>query len=121
MKVKLLFFSFALFMCIPFVSNAQLYVDSLGIVQVGNYELDIFDDLEPQVRDTNIVLNVSGYGDIQSCAKITIGDAGRNNMMNVSVGELNGVKSGANLFTDTDRLWLHGKNGLYYTCTIFTQ
>ena len=111
----------ALLLCIPFVSNAQLYVDSLGIVQVGNYDHDIFDDLEPQERDSNIVLSVKGYGQVQSCAKIAIGDAGMNNLMNVSVGELNGVKGFTGYITDTDRLWLHGRHGLYYTCANMSQ
>lgn len=122
MNTKHFFFSIALFMCIPFVSNAQLYVDSLGVVQVGNYEHDIFDELEPQLRDTIIVLNVRGYGDFQSRAKIAIGDAGMNTLMNVSVGELNGL-NGTPWFNnpDTDRLWLHGKLGLYYTCANSSQ
>ena len=60
MKVKLFFFSIALFICIPFVSNAQLYVDSLGIVQVGNYEHDIYAGIQSWAKDTSIILNVKG-------------------------------------------------------------
>lgn len=39
---KTLLLTFALIMCTTFVTNAQLYVDSLGIVQAGNYEHDIY-------------------------------------------------------------------------------
>ena len=121
MNTKHFFFSIALFMCIPFVSNAQIYVDSLGVVQVGNYELDIFDGLLPCERDSNICLSVKGYGDMWSGSKITFGDAGSNSMMNVSVGELNRVVGVTGIIDDTDRLWLHGKNGLYYTSALHSQ
>ena len=114
MKVKLLFFSFALFMCIPFVSNAQLYVDSLGIVQVGNYDNDIFYGVADDYRDTAIVLNVKDRINKQN-GKIAIGDAHRNYMMNVSVGELEGYSG------NSDILWLHGKCGLYYTASNCAQ
>ncbi len=39
---KIIISTFALIMCTTFVTNAQLYVDSLGIVQAGNYEHDIY-------------------------------------------------------------------------------
>ncbi|MBR5118393.1 MAG: tail fiber domain-containing protein [Muribaculaceae bacterium] len=115
MRLKSLFIGIALMIFMPFVSNAQIYVDSLGVVQVGNYELDIFDGLLPCERDSNICLSVKGYGDMWSGSKITFGDAGSNSMMNVSVGELKRVVGVTGIIDDTDRLWLHGKNGLYYT------
>ncbi len=52
MKTKVLFFCIALLMCVPFICNAQLYVDSLGIVQVGNYEYDIYAERESWAKDT---------------------------------------------------------------------
>lgn len=121
MRLKFLFIGITLMICMPFVSNAQIYVDSLGIVQVGNYELDIFDGLLPCERDSNICLSVKGYGDMWSGSKITFGDAGSNSMMNVSVGELKRVVGVTGIIDDTDRLWLHGKNGLYYTSALRSQ
>ena len=121
MRLKSLFIGIALMIFMPFVSNAQIYVDSLGVVQVGNYELDIFDGLLPCERDSNICLSVKGYGDMWSGSKITFGDAGSNSMMNVSVGELKRVVDVTGIIDDTDRLWLHGKNGLYYTSALRSQ
>lgn len=99
----------ALLLCIPFVSNAQLYVDSLGIVQVGNYEHDIYAGIQEWSKDTSIVLNVKGNGYLFSGAKIAIGDNCSKYATNVSIGE---VKNGNG---DTDQLWLQGKKGIYYT------
>jgi len=42
MRRKSLTLFVALFVCLPFVTNAQLYVDSLGIVQVGDYAHNIY-------------------------------------------------------------------------------
>ncbi len=115
MKVKLFFFSIALFMCIPLVSNAQLYVDSLGIVQVGNYEHDIYAGIQSLSKDTSIILNVKGNGYCFSGAKIAIGDNSSRYAQNVSIGE---VKNGDG---DTDQMWLQGKKGIYYTCANRSQ
>ena len=115
MKVKLFFFSIALFICIPFVSNAQLYVDSLGIVQVGNYEHDIYAGIQSLSKDTSIILNVKGNGYCFSGAKIAIGDNSSRYAQNVSIGE---VKNGDG---DTDQMWLQGKKGIYYTCANRSQ
>lgn len=115
MKTKSLFLCFVLFMCIPFVSNAQLYVDSLGIVQVGNYENDIFAGRESWAKDTSIILNVKGNGYCFSGAKIAIGDNSSRYAQNVSIGE---VKNGDG---DTDQMWLQGKKGIYYTCAYWSQ
>jgi hypothetical protein len=109
MKRLSLIFFVALFVCLPFVTNAQLYVDSLGIVQVGNYVNDIYAGIEDWSKDTSIILSVRGNGFLYSGAKITIGDASSKYATNVSIGE---VKNGDG---DTDQLWLQGKKGLYYT------
>ena len=111
MKTKQFFFSIALLMCFPFVTNAQLYVDSLGITQVGNYVHDIYNGVEPWAKDTSIVLNVKGNGYFWSGAKIAIGDASSRYAQNVSIGE---VKNGDG---DTDQMWLQGKKGIYYTAS----
>lgn len=109
MKRLSLIFFVALFVCLPFVTKAQLYVDSLGIVQVGNYVNDIYAGIEDWSKDTSIILSVRGNGFLYSGAKITIGDASSKYATNVSIGE---VKNGDG---DTDQLWLQGKKGLYYT------
>lgn len=109
MNTKNIIFSIALLLFVPFVANAQLYVDSLGIVQVGNYEHDIYAGIEEWSKDTSIVLNVKGNGYLFSGAKIAIGDNCSKYATNVSVGE---VKNGNG---DTDQLWLQGKKGIYYT------
>ncbi len=113
MKTKQFFFSIALLMCFPFVTNAQLYVDSLGITQVGNYQQDIYGSLGNIYKDTTIVLSIKGYGNNWSKGKVTFGDAYHNMNMNVSVGEL--CNNGGNYGDDTDMLWLHGKCGICYT------
>ena len=78
MKTKQFFFSIALLMYFPFVINAQMYVDSLGIVQVGNYQQDIYGTLADCYKDTTIVLSIKGYGNNWSKGKVTFGDAYHN-------------------------------------------
>ena len=111
MKTKQSSFIIALLIFVPMVANAQLYVDSLGIVQVGNYEHNIYNGIEPWAKDTSIVLNVKGNGYFWSGAKIAIGDASSRYAQNVSIGE---VKNGDG---DTDQMWLQGKKGIYYTAS----
>ena len=115
MKTKSSLFIIALLMCFPLVINAQMYIDSLGIVQVGNYEHDIYSGIEEWSKDTSIVLNVKGNGYCWSGAKIAIGDNGSKYAQNVSIGEL---KNGDG---DTDQLWLQGKKGIYYTCATLSR
>lgn len=105
----------ALTVCATFVTNAQVYVDSLGIMQVGNYENDFYHGIESWSKDTSIVLNVKGYGQVFSGAKIAIGDNGSKYAQNVSIGEL---KKGNG---DTDQMWLQGKKGIYFTCANMSQ
>ena len=66
MRKNFLLIVCALTVCATFVTNAQVYVDSLGIVQVGNYENDFYHDIESWSKDTSIVLNVKGYGQVFS-------------------------------------------------------
>ena len=115
MKARFYLISIALLIFVPFVSNAQLYVDSLGIVQVGNYEQNIYNGIQTWAKDTSIVLNVKGNGYCWSGAKIAIGDNCSRYSQNVSIGE---VKNGDG---DTDQLWLHGKKGVYYTSASRSQ
>ena len=111
MNARLYFFGIALLLFVPFVANAQLYVDSLGIVQVGNYEQNIYNGIQTWAKDTSIVLNVKGKGYCWSGAKIAIGDNCSRYSQNVSIGE---VKNGDG---DTDQMWLQGKKGIYYTAS----
>lgn len=111
MKTIKFLLSIALIICATFVTNAQLYVDSLGIVQVGNYEDNIYHDLMESSKDTSIVLNVKGNGHLFSGAKIAIGDNSSIYATNVSIGEMRN----ADVDDDTDQLWLQGKKGLYFT------
>ena len=111
MNARLYFFGIALLFFVPFVANAQLYVDSLGIVQVGNYEQNIYNGIQTWAKDTSIVLNVKGNGYCWSGAKIAIGDNCSRYSQNVSIGE---VKNGDG---DTDQMWLQGKKGIYYTAS----
>ena len=111
MKTKQSFLIIALLIFVPIVANAQLYVDSLGIVQVGNYEQNIYNGIQTWAKDTSIVLNVKGNGYCWSGAKIAIGDNCSRYSQNVSIGE---VKNGDG---DTDQMWLQGKKGIYYTAS----
>lgn len=115
MKTRFYLIIIALLIFVPFVANAQLFVDSLGIVQVGNYEQNIYNGIQTWAKDTSIVLNVKGKGYCWSGAKIAIGDNCSRYSQNVSIGE---VKNGDG---DTDQLWLHGKKGVYYTSASRSQ
>jgi hypothetical protein len=111
MKTRFYLIIIALLIFVPIVANAQLYVDSLGIVQVGNYEQNIYNGIQTWAKDTSIVLNVKGKGYCWSGAKIAIGDNCSRYSQNVSIGE---VKNGDG---DTDQMWLQGKKGIYYTAS----
>ena len=41
-KLSILISGIMALLCLPSVTNAQVYVDSLGIVQVGNYINDVY-------------------------------------------------------------------------------
>ncbi len=119
MKTKQFLLSIALLLCFPFVINAQMYVDSLGIMQVGNYQQDVYGTLADCYKDTTMVLSIKGYGNNYSKGKVTFGDAYHNMLMNVSVGELE--NNGGYYGDDTDMLWLHGKIGICYTAANMAQ
>ena len=85
-------------------TNAQIKINSDG-------QIKIFGENESDDPDKDLSMQVYGkYGSTFSNAKIGIGDYGRvnNNGANVFIGEL-----GTNW--DSDRLDLHGKNGIYLT------
>ena len=92
--------------------SAQLLIKNNGNAEIGE---DYFDpentSLPPQYLawlDSVTVLKVFGkYGVYAAGAHMTFGDTYLYNTYNVAVGELG--------YTDSDRLWLHGKSGTYLT------
>ncbi len=85
--------------------NAQVKVESTGRVQVGT--------VPPGPNDAGNVASMQVFGKINdgyaSGSMITLGDFGIQSLQgwNVFIGEYG--------TTDTDKLWLHGKNGVYLT------
>ena len=91
--------------CCAMGANAQIKVKNNGKVLVGT---------EWPNDDPNNVLTMSLYGnggDYRPGSKLGFGDFGLNASggWSVFVGEFGN--------TDTDKLWLHGEDGLYITCT----
>ena len=92
--------------------SAQLIVKSHGNAEIGVDNIDYENPGIPaqymQWLDTVTVLKIFGrYGDYAAGAHLTFGDTYLYNTYGVAVGELG--------YTDTDRLWLHGKSGTYVT------
>ena len=103
MKTKL-YLLIILISCLSITSKAQLRVLQNGRVQVGTLRLDGEDPLNVTT------MQVFGpHGDMRSGSKLTFGDLGQfpYNGWNVFIGEYG--------TTDSDQLWLHGKNGIYLT------
>ena len=99
MKTKL-YLLIILMSCLSITSKAQLRVLQNGRVQVGTLRLDGEDPLNVTT------MQVFGpHGDMRSGSKLTFGDFGQfpYNGWNVFIGEYG--------TTDSDQLWLHGKNG----------
>lgn len=103
MKTKL-YLLIILISCLSITSKAQLRVLQNGRVQVGTLRLDGEDPLNVTT------MQVFGpHGDMRSGSKLTFGDFGQfpYNGWNVFIGEYG--------TTDSDQLWLHGKNGIFLT------
>lgn len=102
---------FALTLAAP-QASAQFIVHTNGNAELG---VDPFNPNAPGVTpwminhlDTVTVLRIFGrYGDYAAGGHLTFGDTYLYNTYNVAVGELG--------YTDSDRLWLHGKFGTYLT------
>ena len=111
MKKLFKFFLAAIVAITPsLVCQAQICVKPGGRVQVGNY---IYEDtticMTPENRrDTTTTMKLFGYNENGAGARITFGDQPTKWAYNVVVGELS-------RHNDTDRLWLQGKCGMYYT------
>lgn len=91
--------------CCAMGANSQIKVNSIGRVMVGN---------EWSNDDPSNVLSMSVYGkngDYRPGSKLAFGDFGptSHNGWRVFLGEFGD--------TDTDKLWLHGQDGLCITCT----
>ena len=112
MKRFLLILAAVLVLCSANQVNAQFIVHPYGNAEVGPNH---FDPENPNVPpqyihwlDTVTVLKVFGrYGDYAAGSHMTFGDTYLYNTYNVAIGELG--------YTDSDRLWLHGKSGTYLT------
>lgn len=103
MKTKL-YLLIILISCLSITSKAQLRVLQNGRVQVGTLRLDGEDPLNVTTMQV-----LGPHGDMRSGSKLTFGDFGQfpYNGWNVFIGEYG--------TTDSDQLWLHGKNGIYLT------
>ena len=103
MKTKL-YLLIILMSCLSITSKAQLRVLQNGRVQVGTLRLDGEDPLNVTTMQVFVP-----HGDMRSGSKLTFGDFGQfpYNGWNVFIGEYG--------TTDSDQLWLHGKNGIYLT------
>ena len=101
--MKKIYFIISLLAISCFVSQAQLKVLSDGRIQVGLVKAD------QDLLNVTTMQILGKYGDYRAGSKLTFGDFGRytNQGWNVFVGEYG--------TTDTDLLWLHGKNGMYFT------
>ena len=103
MKKKSILFAAAV--CCAMCANAQIKVNNSGKVIVGN---------EWPNNDYKNVLTMSLLGKEGNCrpgSKLGFGDFGYTTTggWRVFVGEFGN--------TDTDKLWLHGEEGFYITCT----
>jgi len=100
MKKYLLFMAAALMLCSATQVNAQLIIRNSGHAELGVNPSSL-------ENDTVTTLKLFGeYGDSTAGARITFGEIPGIGY-NVAIGE-RGI-------TDTDQLWLHGKNGIYVT------
>lgn len=101
-------FLISLSLLFSFSLCAQLTVDSIGKIVIGEIPLSL---LSRNDVDKIAPMQVFGpNGEFATGGKITFGDFGCKSMgsMNVIVGEYTED-------TDTDQIWLHGKNGLFLT------
>ncbi len=90
--------------------SAQLTIKNNGNVEIG-IDRPVNAGFPAQFihgLDTVTVLKLFGpFGDNAAGGHLTFGDYNFNGAYGVAIGELG--------FTDTDRLWLHGKSGTYIT------
>ena len=90
---------------------AQICVKPGGRVQMGNWTYeDNFLAAHPELSNIDTVTTVKlfGYNPAGAGARLSFGDQFTRNTYHVMIGELS-------RHDDTDRLWLHGKGGVYFT------
>ena len=109
---KFLFFALLCLLANASPMSAQLIIHNNGNAELGVNPFDPQNtNLNPQVLnwlDTVTVLRIFGrYGNQAAGGHLTFGDTYLYNTYNVLVGELG--------YTDSDKLWLHGKDGTYLT------
>lgn len=86
--------------------NAQLTIHHFGNADLGDQTFDPENNTLPpqylQWLDTVSMLRIYGnYGEYDAGAHMTFGDTYLYTTLNVALGELG--------YTDSDKLWLHGK------------
>lgn len=98
-----------------FAANAQITVLENGKAYFGDMPTSINLNEHPNDPDNDVQLQVFGSGYGGSKGMICFGDYGRSKKdgRNVVVGEYG--KSFEGKASDTDQLWLHGKDGIYLT------
>ncbi len=94
------------FLALSAMANAQLTVLPTGKTYFGEMPSTSVNNNDP---NNDVILQVFGKGSAGSKGMIAFGDYGQvsKNGRNVVIGEYG--------TTDSDQLWLHGKNGIYLT------
>lgn len=98
------------------LAQAQLKVKPInGRVVIGDIELEEQQSMAepPNARDTLTAIKIYGPKFNGGRGRITFGDQPRRYYFNVAVGECERPND-----YDTDQLWLHGKNGFYFTAHV---
>lgn len=89
------------------ILNARIYHRSNGQICIGEDPSDIVNVADSK-KDTITMLKIHGpFTEWRAGGRLSFGDQSSKYNLNVMVGELDVV--------DTDKLWLHGKYGLYFT------
>ena len=95
--------------------NAQFIVHRFGNADLGDQTFDPENNTLPpqylQWLDTISMLRIYGnYGEYDAGAHMTFGDTYLYTTLNVALGELG--------YTDSDKMWIHGKYGTYLTAGV---
>ena len=95
------------FFALSIAANAQLTVLNNGKTYLGNFPNNL--QLSNNDPENDVTLQIFGKGNFGCKGMIAFGDYGElaRHTRNVVIGEYG--------TTDTDQLWLHGKNGIFLT------
>ena len=104
-------------MVASFQVSAQVTVKSNGFMDIGENPDSLIEQLEAfyNRRDTISALRLFGPGEQGMRARISFGDAMAGAYKFVMVGEMENYDEDFEEYADTDQLWLHGSDGVYYT------